>query len=147
MNFLQLMQLFGITALTIICFIICIFCLAKIHSLSSRLSEAEDISDKIEAYYSKLKSIESIQPTNNVMPYQKGVLCKTAVVHFNAFPDVTGAVSFAAAILDNDNNGIILTSIYSHDSSNTYIREVTDGECSVHLLEEEAEALHNATEK
>ena len=66
---------------------------------------------------------------------------------FDAFDDVTGKLSFALAILNNNNDGIILTSLYGHNSCNTYVREVVNGETPVKLLEEEKTALNEAKNK
>ena len=74
-------------------------------------------------------------------------LKKIGLVNFDAFDDVTGKLSFALAILNNNNDGIILTSLYGHNSCNTYVREVVNGETPVKLLEEEKTALNEAKNK
>ena len=72
---------------------------------------------------------------------------KVAVVNFDAFDDVTGKLSFALAILNNNNDGIILTSLYGHNSCNTYVREIVGGQTPIKLLDEENAALENAKSK
>ena len=74
-------------------------------------------------------------------------LKKVAVVNFDAFDDVTGKLSFALAILNNNNDGIILTSLYGHNSCNTYVREIVGGQTPIKLLDEENAALENAKSK
>ena len=74
-------------------------------------------------------------------------LKKVAIVNFDAFDDVTGKLSFALAILNNNNDGIILTSLYGHNSCNTYVREIVGGQTPIKLLDEENAALENAKSK
>jgi hypothetical protein len=50
-------------------------------------------------------------------------------------------------MLDNNNDGIILTSLFGHNSCNTYVREIRNGETSIKLLNEEKDALNKAKNK
>ena len=149
MNFLQFCLIAGIIAFILICFIMCIVCLGKVSRLSKEINN-DDLSEEIQSYYEAIKKMAekgnsgAVQPVVEAIKIPRGTLCKTGVVHFNAFPDVTGAISFAAALLDSENNGIILTSLYGRDTSNTYLREVKEGECDITLLPEEREALDKA---
>lgn len=147
MDFQQFMFLSCITILTIICFIMCSVALTKIQKMSKKIHDEDDIIEEIRSYYDKIKQIGSQSDAKIQIPENKNSLCKMAVVHFNAFPDVTGAVSFCLALLSSENNGIILTSIYSRESSNTYIRDIVNGECNINLLPEEREALEKAVKQ
>ena len=69
---------------------------------------------------------------------------KMYIVHFDAFDGVTGKQSFSLALLNSSNSGFILTSLYGHSSCNTYIREITDGNAQIKLLDEETMALNGA---
>lgn len=144
MDFMQFMLLAGVTAFTLICFIMCSITLTKVQKMSKNIHEEDDIINEIRLYYSKIKQLTTGDEAKIKIPENKKSLCKMAVVHFNAFPDVTGAVSFCLALLNKENTGIILTSIYGRDSSNTYIRDVKNGECSITLLNEEQQALEEA---
>ena len=57
---------------------------------------------------------------------------------------MTGKLSFSLALLNNNNDGIILTSLYGHNSCNTYLRDVVSGETPIKLLDEEKQALEKA---
>ena len=52
--------------------------------------------------------------------------------------------SFALAILDDYNNGIVLNGIYARDSSNIYAKPVENGESKYVLSNEEKEAINRA---
>ena len=47
-------------------------------------------------------------------------------------------------ILNNNNDGVIFTSLYGHNSCNTYVREVRGGQTAVKLLDEERRSLEYA---
>ena len=55
-----------------------------------------------------------------------------------------GKLSFALAMLDNNNNGWIINAMHSREGCYTYVKEIVKGESYVELAEEEAEALDRA---
>lgn len=69
---------------------------------------------------------------------------KTGIVKYDAFPDVGGRMSFALAMLDQDNNGFVMNAIHSKEGCYTYIKEIVKGESYIVLGEEEKEALRQA---
>lgn len=71
-------------------------------------------------------------------------LQKLGAVRFDAADDIAGHMSCALAVLDGDNNGFILTSLYTRERSRTFLRDVTAGRTKHELLPEEAEALAQA---
>ena len=72
---------------------------------------------------------------------------KTGIRKYNAFEGMGGMASFAIALLDLENNGIILNVIHSRNSCYTYLKEIREGECEVALSAEEKAALMQATRK
>ena len=71
---------------------------------------------------------------------------KMGIVRYNAFDDVGSDLSFAIALLDKNNNGIILNGIYSRNSSNIYAKPINNGKSEYILSEEEKKALEKAME-
>ena len=63
---------------------------------------------------------------------------------YDAFPDVGGRMSFALAMLDQDNTGFVLNAIHSKEGCYTYIKEIVKGESYIVLGEEEKEAMRQA---
>ena len=60
------------------------------------------------------------------------------------FDDVGGKLSFALAMLDKDNTGLILDAVHSRDNCFLYLKEIVKGESYVMLSQEEVEALRKA---
>jgi len=69
---------------------------------------------------------------------------KTGIVKYDAFPDVGGRLSFALAMLDENNTGFVMNAIHSKEGCYTYIKEIVKGESYIVLGEEEKEALRQA---
>ena len=63
---------------------------------------------------------------------------------YDAFDDVGGKLSFALALLDRENTGVILNAVHSRDNCFLYLKEIVKGESYVMLSQEEVEALRKA---
>lgn len=145
-----------IIVLILICFILIMINSSKINTLLD-YSEDGDIIGALKEYYKKIDDLsKTITEKSDAVTLSRLANCerealvsfkKLGVVHFNAFDDVTGNLSFALALLNNNNDGIILTSLYGHNSCNTYVREITAGKTSTKLLDEEVQALEIAKNK
>ncbi|MBT9172450.1 MAG: hypothetical protein DDT21_00833 [Syntrophomonadaceae bacterium] len=66
------------------------------------------------------------------------------VVRFNAFKDTGSDLSFAVALLDAGENGVVLSSIYGREESRTYAKPVKAGRSPYQLSGEEQEAIRRA---
>lgn len=77
----------------------------------------------------------------------KKCIQKFGVIRFNAFEDMGSDLSFAIALLDHQNNGVVISSIYSRNESHTYAKPIVSGESSYYLTAEEKQALMQAIEK
>ncbi len=87
--------------------------------------------------------------TSKINELSRKGLHKTGMVRFNPFKDIGGDQSFSVAFLDNDNNGMIISSLYSREGVRVYAKSILDGECEKHqLTDEERTAISIAsTEK
>ena len=69
---------------------------------------------------------------------------KLGIIKYDAFNEMGGKLSFALAMLDNNNTGWIINAMHSREGCYTYVKEIVKGESYVELAEEEAEALDKA---
>ncbi|MBQ4425022.1 MAG: DUF4446 family protein [Lachnospiraceae bacterium] len=88
------------------------------------------------------KDVLRVINRNQVNTFQK-----TGVIKYNAFEGMGGQASFALALLDLNNTGIILNVIHSRSACYTYLKEIKNGECDVVLGAEERMALMQAVKK
>jgi hypothetical protein len=77
-------------------------------------------------------------------PRDARALTRVAVVRYDAFGDLAGALSFSAALLDDAGNGLVLSSINGRSETRTYAKGVTAGESDAPLSPEEQEAIAEA---
>lgn len=83
---------------------------------------------------------------NRFMMREKKALKKIRLVKYNAFPTQGGNVSYAIALLNEENDGVVLNSIHSTDFSFSYAKEVKNGEVKQVMSKEEKIALKKALE-
>lgn len=66
---------------------------------------------------------------------------KVGLVKYDAFNHMGGKLSFSLALLDENNNGVIINSVHSADGCYCYSKDIKNGQCSISLGEEEKQAL------
>jgi len=71
---------------------------------------------------------------------------KVALIRFNPFEDAGGDQSFAVALLDTFDNGVIISSLHSRDGTRVYAKPITKGRTKHHLSDEEKAVLKKAIE-
>ena len=64
-----------------------------------------------------------------------------------AFDDMGSDLSYAVALLDSYNDGVILTSIFGREDSRSYVKPVEKGQSTYQLMPEEQQALDEAMRK
>ena len=72
---------------------------------------------------------------------------KMGLVKYDAFHQMGGQLSFSLCLLNENNNGFIINSVHSTDGCYSYTKEIKNGESTISLGTEEAEALEIATGK
>jgi Protein of unknown function (DUF4446) len=97
-----------------------------------RLHNAEHRADKIE---SAVAILQARLPS---------CVQRVGMVRYDAFDNVGGQQSFSLAMLDAQNNGVVLTSVYSRMDIRVYAKSISNGTASHPLSEEEEQALRDA---
>ena len=116
-------------------------------------SQAKNLED-ILIYQSKtLKSLDkdiqelfNISNQLNILSFKS--LHKIGLVRFNPFKDVGGDQSFALALLDGKNNGLLLSSLFTREGTRIYAKAVVGGKAEKHpFTQEEEKAIKLALKK
>ena len=81
------------------------------------------------------------QTIKSIVKNFRVIFSKYGVEKYDAFDDVGGKLSFALALLDKENTGLILNAVHSRDNCFLYLKEIVKGESYVMLSQEEVEAL------
>lgn len=77
----------------------------------------------------------------------KTAVTKVSVLRFRAFEDMGSDLSYAVALLDSYDNGVILSSIFGREDSRSYVKPIQGGASSYTLTAEETKALKDAMAK
>lgn len=148
--------------LTIVMIFLFIFILFRMASIGVRLTRMEkrykafmkgsDAATLEKAFIKKLGQVDAQIEKNTNFDRQieslrqgmNAIYSKYGVEKYDAFEDVGGKLSFALALLDKENNGLILNAVHSRDNCYLYLKEIVKGESFVMLSQEEVEALRKA---
>lgn len=104
-------------------------------AFASRFNQMDVLEESSRNHMEEIRKLKEVQHIT---------LNKTAIVKYDAFKEMGGKLSFALAMLDQDNNGFVMNAIHSREGCYTYIKEIVKGESYIVLGEEEKEALRQA---
>ena len=66
------------------------------------------------------------------------------MIKYDAFNQMGGKLSFALALLNEENDGVVLNSVHSPEGNFTYVKEILEGKSELELAVEEKQALDRA---
>jgi hypothetical protein len=101
--------------------------------------------DELEAV-KKLQSDQQFQ-FNRLSQKLSGQCGNLAIMRYNAFGEIGSDLSFSLALLDDAQNGVVLTSIYGREESRIYAKPVEGGKSAYNLSEEELAVIKKAAER
>jgi hypothetical protein len=100
-------------------------CLLKIDEVASKNREIENHLNEIDRNF-----LNCIQ--------------KVAMIRYNAFDNVGSDLSYSVALLDGNDSGIVITSLFSRDCSTTYGKPILAGKSKYPLSAEEIKVINHA---
>ena len=145
----------GLGVLTLISLITTIICFSQYKKLYRRYDmfmrgkDAETLEDTIldlmdEAAFLRSEDRANKDLIESMEEQVKAGYQKTGIVKYNAFKGMGGNLSFAIALLDDNNTGFVLNSVHSREGCYLYMKDVVEGKTEVLLGSEEKEALEQA---
>ncbi len=103
--------------------------------LKEVLANFKDLEEKIRKAQ---KEIEELKKE------QKFSVQKVGVVRFNPFSEVGSDQSFSIALLNERNDGVVITSLYTRQENRVYGKPIKKGQSEYTLSEEERQAIEKA---
>jgi hypothetical protein len=89
--------------------------------------------------------IDKVKKTNEYLDdIASRSIHKVGLVRFNPFQDTGSDQSFALALLDLYDNGVVVSSIHGREGTRTYAKAVRGGESEHHLSQEESQSIEQA---
>lgn len=132
--------------------IIALSSISKLKKKYKKMMRGKD-NVNIEALINKyLDDVEKVKENNDSLMNQYDTIMskvdksiqKTAIIRYKAFDDVGSDLSFSLALLDSENNGVVVTSIYGRSESVVYAKPIDNGISRYDISEEEKEVLESA---
>jgi len=147
--------------MTTLIFILLILCMVMYSSLSGLKQRYQQMMGGVEGSNLERMLMEHIDETKQVVKKNEWLeqelnrqndilltaVTKIGIVRFCAFEDVGGDTSFAVALLNSDNDGVVFSSIFGRDDSRTYAKPIVRGNSEYALTEEENQAIKKAMGK
>ncbi|MCM1158772.1 MAG: DUF4446 family protein [Bacteroidales bacterium] len=132
--------------------------ISKCNKLNKRLSkfttgrDAANLEEIIAKRFSEMRQIVKNEKQQNrdidlINDKFLTTFCKIGLVKYDAFKEMSGKLSFSLALLTENHDGIIITSMHSREGCFTYCKEISNEESYYILSEEERLALNVATGK
>jgi len=110
-----------------------------------RKKEPENFQEILDYFKNLEKDFEKLsQELENLKRESKFSVQKVGVVRFNPFKEVGGNQSFSIALLDGNNSGVVITSLYTREGNRVYGKPIKNGRAEYLLSEEEKEAINKA---
>ncbi len=114
-----------------------------------KLGNGENIEEILKKY---IKKVEDVEVDNKELTeYCKRLdmdvskcIQKVGILRYSAFKDTGSDLSFTLALLNQNNDGVVLNGIYSREMSNIYAKPIKNGTSTYTVSEEEKEAIKRA---
>lgn len=149
--------LLGLGAAVAVLFILCIVLFVKLHGqkkkydyfMGANRRPSHNFEMKVEKYFETSKAIEEkygklLDMVTDMDKRDKTKLQKIGLIRYNPFDEMGGNLCFALALLDGNDNGVVLNGIHSRTGSFTYAKPIQMGVSTYMLSEEEIKAVEMA---
>ena len=141
--------------LILVLLILVVYTMVRLSTMNARYrammrgSNSEDLEGMLIQH---IHEVEKVSATNTrileenelIRQFIRKSLVRTAMVRFRAFEDMGGDLSYAVAMLDANNDGVIFSSIFARADSRSYIKPIKGGSSEYPLTEEEKGVLKEA---
>ena len=107
------------------------------HMLAKHTSDVNAVADEQLKMHHKISTLED---------FANSSLSRVAVIHFDAFEKTGNNLSWCLALLDRNNNGVVISSICGQETERSYAKPIEDGRApsGYKLTREEEQALSQA---
>jgi hypothetical protein len=142
----QVLLFFLITALWLLGISVALY---RIYALFNKLTKGVEVGDLKKVLEAVLSSEEKhsldikdlSRRIANLEEDGKLHIQKVGVNRFNPFKEVGGDHSFSLAILDDEDTGVVITSLHTRDRTRVYMKDLKKGKSANELSDDEKKAI------
>lgn len=107
--------------------------------------EPKNFKEILDYFRNLEKNFEKLsKDLENLKKESKFSIQKVGIVRFNPFSEVGSDQSFSIALLDANNNGVVITSLYTREGNRVYGKSIINGQSQYSLSGEEKQAIDKA---
>ena len=108
--------------------------------------KASDLEDTINALQEEIETLKQSKTTTEkelsiINKKLKQSIRGVETIRFNPFPDQGSNQSFAIGMLNEEGNGVVVSSLYSRERMSIFAKPIKNGKSEYELTNEEKEAL------
>jgi len=107
-----------------------------------RPENLDQVVGQLEGLEQKIQKIS--QEIESLTKKQELAVQKVEIIRYNPFQESGGDQSFSLALLDKNNNGVVITSLYGRDANRIFAKPVKEGRSTYSLSKEENKVLERA---
>ena len=116
-----------------------------------KLGKGNNIEEMLKNHLDKIEFVQ--RQNQEILDYCRKIdkdftktISKVGIYRYSAFRDTGSDLSFTLALLNKNNDGVVLNGIYSREMSNIYAKPIKNAESTYTLSNEEKEAIKRAIE-
>jgi len=107
--------------------------------------EPENFEEILKHFQNLKKDFEKLsKELTDLKKESKFSIQKIRMIRFNPFSEVGGGQSFSVALLDANDNGVVITSLFTREGNRVYGKPIKQGQSEYQLSDEEKEAIKQA---
>ncbi len=115
-------------------------------NFSKKDKNPKDLKEILRGFDSLEKKVESLsKELEGYKGQSKFFVQRIGIIRYNPFSEVGGNQSFSVALLDSNNDGVVITSLFGREGNRVYAKSVKNGSSEYALSEEENKAVEEAT--
>ena len=141
--------------LILVLLILVIYTLVRLSAMNARYremmrgSKSRDLEGMLLQHIQQVEKVSAtneriVEENKRLRKFVRKTLVRVAMVRFRAFEDMGGDLSYAVAMLDANNDGVIFSSIFARADSRSYIKPIKGGSSEYPLTDEEKSVLQEA---
>jgi hypothetical protein len=145
-------NLYIICGLLLVATAVLAFFVFRLNTRISKLLQGKDAKNLEESFHYLSEEIKRMNQNElitektlkNLNARLRKSLSGFKTIRFNPFPDQGGNQSFAIAIVNEEGDGFIISSLYSREKTSLFAKPVKAGKSEFELTDEEKKALSEA---
>ena len=141
--------------LILVLLILVIYTMVRLSTMRARYREmmrgtqADDLEAMLIQHIHEVERVAAtnaqiLEENESIRQFIRHSVVRVASMRFRAFEDMGGDLSYAVAMLDANNDGVIFSSIFARADSRSYIKPIKNGSSDYPLTDEEKGVLREA---